>query len=277
VKPGRLSGHFLEGERGPLFALVREPIEHCSGCVLVVPPFAEEMNKCRRMVTLVSQQLAERGIATVIPDLYGTGDSAGVLDDADWATWIRDIRACVGWIERRGMRIECLLAIRLGAALANAVAATGGLPSVRRSVLWQPVFDGERFLSQFLRLRIAATLMSQDRKETLAQLREQLGAGQVIEVAGYPITGRLQAGIDAIKPPTVLPVEFGAVSWFEAVREAGAELATPSQQLVDRSLQAGRTIAGATFVGEPYWSATEIVVLPAMVSATVDTLLGAST
>ena len=53
----------------------------------MVPPFAEEMNKCRPMVTEVALGLAESGIASIVPDLYGTGDSGGDFSEGDWETW----------------------------------------------------------------------------------------------------------------------------------------------------------------------------------------------
>ena len=71
------SGEFVAGTKGPIFVLLRKPLVPPRGCVLVVPPFAEEMNKCRRMVTELAIRLAEQGIATLQPDFYGTGDSAG--------------------------------------------------------------------------------------------------------------------------------------------------------------------------------------------------------
>ena len=49
-----VSGQFIDGAKGPIFVLAREPAAGVRGCVLVVPPFAEEMNKCRRMVTEVA-------------------------------------------------------------------------------------------------------------------------------------------------------------------------------------------------------------------------------
>jgi hypothetical protein len=58
VTGARLTGHFIAGPKGPIFVLLREPPDASRGCVIVVPPFAEEMNKCRRMVTEVAVGLA---------------------------------------------------------------------------------------------------------------------------------------------------------------------------------------------------------------------------
>ena len=96
----------------------------------------------------------------MLPDLYGTGDSGGDFADASWDVWQSDIARTARWCAERGWPVQGVLAIRLGCALAVAAMASGGLPPVARSVLWQPIFDGRRFLAQFLRLRIAANLMA---------------------------------------------------------------------------------------------------------------------
>ena len=271
----RTSGHFLDGAKGPIFVLLREPARPDGRCALVLPPFGEEMNKSRRMLAQVSSGLALRGVASVLPDLYGTGDSFGELADADWDGWIGDVRATVDWARERGYAVDRLLAVRLGCALAAQAAETGAIPPVSKAALWQPVFDGERFLNQFLRLRIAATLMSEDRKETLAGLRGRLRAGETLEVAGYPLRQSLVEGIDALKPGLCLPAELGAVQWCEVVREAGADLPAPSAALVEASRAAGSAVSVRSFAGDPFWSATEIVVLPEMVSATIEHLAAA--
>jgi exosortase A-associated hydrolase 2 len=243
------------------------------GCVLVVPPFAEEMNKCRRLVTEVALALADRGIGTVLPDVHGTGDSGGDFADATWQGWQGDIARTVQWSAERGHPVTGALAIRLGCALAAAVMASGGLPSVARSVLWQPVFDGRRFLGQFLRLRIAAKLMT-DQKESLAGLRAQLQAGEVLEIAGYRLSSRLAADLDSLGPPDALPRGFGEAAWLEVVRESDAKFPVSSQNLIAQTVNRGGQVRDLRIVGEPFWASTEIVVAPEIVSETVAHLSG---
>jgi exosortase A-associated hydrolase 2 len=258
VSRAKVSGHFIPGGKGLIFVLVREPEGAAAGCVLVVPPFAEEMNKCRRMVAEASIALAECGIATVVPDLFGTGDSSGDFVDADWVTWQNDVAATAAWSHSRGLYITSLLATRLGCALATDVVHRGLLSHLNSSVLWQPVFDGSRFLNQFLRLRIAAGLMDES-KETIKELRARLSAGQSLEVAGYKINSRLFAEIDAVRSPQRLPDRLGAVSWNEVVRAATDPLSVPSMQVIEKSASSMQIDFGGS-VGEPFWASTEIVV-----------------
>lgn len=271
MKQATVTGEFVAGGNGAVFVLLRRSGAAPRGCVLVVPPFAEEMNKSRRMITEVALGLVNDGVSVVLPDLFGTGDSCGDFAEADWATWVADLSAATTWSAAQGCPVNGILAIRLGCALAEVAISSGAVPPVQRTVLWQPVFDGGRYLSQFLRLRVAASLM-EDSRETLAGLRAHLGAGEALEVAGYTLSSRLAEDLDAVKPPQCLPAEFGVVSWLELVRQADAPLPSPSISLIERTRNLGASVHSAALVGEPFWSSTEIVVNPEVVQRTVSSL-----
>jgi exosortase A-associated hydrolase 2 len=266
VTSGRVSGHFLDGAKGPIFVLRHGP-PGARRSVLVVPPFAEEMNKCRRMITLVALRLSERGIATVIPDLYGTGDSGGEFVDADWDTWRDDVSRVARWTVENVGPLEGVLAIRLGAALAVAVAQDGGISGVRQTVLWQPVLDGKRFLNQFLRLRVAAAMAS-GTQESASELRRRLNSGEALEIAGYELSPPLAEALERVAPPAALPPGLGAMLWAEVSTGADPALPAPSQAAVDRYRAAGAMLETAVCAGEPYWSSTEIVVNAELVDVT---------
>lgn len=242
----------------------------------MVPPFGEEMNKCRRMMTSVALALAQIDIASAVLDLYGTGDSGGDFADADWATWRNDVARAGQWCSEHGLAVTGLLAIRLGCSLAAAVVGSGAVRPVQRTVMWQPMFDGSRFLNHLLRLRLAALLAEQDRRETMAELRTRLKSGEIVEVAGYELSGRLAEDLETLPRITQLPGQFGDIHWMEIVREAGLAVPPPSQQLIDATRTAGGQITCNVFAGEPFWSTTEIVENAAVVQATVDALSGSA-
>jgi len=258
VTSARVSGHFLDGARGPIFVLRRGP-PNARRSVLVVPPFAEEMNKCRRMITLVALRLSESGIATVTPDLYGTGDSGGEFLEADWDIWCDDVSRVSNWTVENVGPLEGVLAIRLGGALAVAVAQGSGISGARRTVFWQPLLDGKRFLNQFLRLRVAATMAS-GTQQSASELRRRLSSGKAIEVAGYELSPQLADALEGVAPPAALPPGLGEILWAEASTGDDSALPAPSQAAVDRYRAAGATLETAVCAGEPYWSSTEIVV-----------------
>ena len=135
------------------------------------------MNKSRKMLTDVGIELAKRGIGSVIVDPYGTGDSDGDFSQADWARWQR-ICSKPSHGARGGAESHRLLGVRLGCALGARV-VRDAIPGLAHTVFWQPVLDGSRFLDQFLRLRVAASMMEQDRKESTADLRAQFMARRI--------------------------------------------------------------------------------------------------
>ena len=78
---------------GPRLRCIAEPVRGTvRGVVLLLPPFAEEMNKSRRMCALLARGLAADGWRVVRIDLFGCGDSAGSLRDASWEQWCDDLR-----------------------------------------------------------------------------------------------------------------------------------------------------------------------------------------
>lgn len=266
-----MRAQFLDAPAGRTFVVLRQPRQPGGAAVLVVPPFAEEMNKSRRMIAEVGQRLEGSGIGMLLVDLFGTGDSEGEFAQADWQRWKADLAAAVQWAAAEGAPIRGMLAIRLGCILGSEALAGIG-HTVRRTVMWQPVVSGRRLLEQFLRLRVAASMMGGDSKETVAALRSRLKAGELLEVAGYEISGALADQLDAAELQTFLRSHLGEVHWMEAVRSADTALPVPSGKAIDAARATGLEVTPHCVMGEPFWSSTEIVCLDAMVARTADVL-----
>ena len=84
--PARTESFFLpidEGRNGQRFCLFhRAHGDVTKGSILYIHPFAEEMNKSRRMAALQARALAKAGYAVLQLDLLGCGDSSGDFGDA---------------------------------------------------------------------------------------------------------------------------------------------------------------------------------------------------
>jgi exosortase A-associated hydrolase 2 len=264
---------FLAGARGQIFALTRRPPARSGHGVLIVPPFAEEMNKSRRMFTDVATGLARRGLATVVPDLFGTGDSEGEFREADWDVWADDLQRVARRSAEEGWPIRAVLCTRLGCMLGAQVARS--LPGLTRTVFWQPVLDGDRFLTQFLRLRVAASMMDKDRKETVAQLKEQMRSAQFIEVSGYELSARLASQIESQRLPPALGTHLGVLHWMEVVRDLDAPLPTPHAACIEKAKASGIEVELEKVLGEPFWQSTEIVRIAELTGRTVEALASA--
>jgi exosortase A-associated hydrolase 2 len=264
-----LDARFIDGQRGRLLVVLRKPAHLASGrCVLVVPPFAEEMNKCRRSFTELSQGLAAAGVATVLPDLYGTGDSEGEFVDADLDVWLDDLGRVAEWSATQGWPVTSLLCVRLGCPL-GALLARRCPGRIERAAFWQPVLDGKRFLAQFFRLRVAASMMEPDKRESVETLRALLQSAGRIEIAGYEIGSRLVGQLDTLVLDASCGADIGVVHWMEVVRDQDAALPTPSRQFIDGQRAAGHGVIEHKFVGEPFWSSVEIVTNQQLIASTV--------
>src|SRR5690606_37038821 len=119
--------------------------------VLFVHPFAEELNKSRRMVALGVAELASEGWTVMQVDLLGCGDSSGEFEDASWTAWLDDIELAYACLKARGFDNIVLWGLRAGCLLISDWLARCG--RVMPLVLWQPVGNGKQHLNQFLRLK----------------------------------------------------------------------------------------------------------------------------
>jgi exosortase A-associated hydrolase 2 len=266
---GGLRTAFLDGSKGRILVVLRTPDRASGRCVLVALPLADEMNKSRKMLTQVAVGLAEQGVASLLVDYFGTGDSAGEFSAVDWDACKRDLAAAAAWSAAQGWPVSGGLAVRLGCVLLGELAAAGEI-ALERTVFWQPVLAGSRWLDQFLRMRVAATMMEGTQKETVAELRNRLQSGETIEVAGYEISGRLaEQLVEAKLQPSPA---LGELHWMELVRSADAELPKPSTTLIQAAGAQGQHVQAYPVVGEPFWASTEIVCIPSLVETTVRVL-----
>ncbi len=249
-----------------VFALLRTPHLATGECTLVVPAFAEEMNKSRRIVTDFARHARQLGRATLCIDLFGTGDSEGDFGEARIGHWLDDIAAALAWSASLGWRVTSLLGIRMGALLAATLVHRNGL-ELSNIVFWQPVSSGARLVDQFLRIRVMASRMEQGRAETAAELRARLKAGDTVEVAGYPLSAALCADIDALDLHGELTASFPPIRWIEVVVDAAAPVSPGTQRALEKARAVGCRIDHLQVQGVPFWMATEVVTNTALVAA----------
>lgn len=270
-RPGRppVQPFFLAATRGPRFCLYHAPASGhpCLGGLVYVAPFAEEMNRSRRMAALQAAALAEAGFGVLLIDLFGCGDSAGDSADADWTLWQSDVLLATRWLKARLQAPIGLWGLRLGALLALDMAHAHP-DEISRLLLWSPVLDGKSFMTQFLRLRLAAELTGAREHGAatsgVKDLRAQLQAGRTLEIAGYDISPALCAAIDALHA-SALPPSI-PLHWLEVVRDASAS-PSPSIAAVLEHWGRPRTPWHAV-VGPHFWATPEVTLCPPLIEAT---------
>ena len=266
----RLNPAFIDGPRGRLFTVLHAA-ERPLWSVLWLPPFGEEMNRSRRMATLLGHALAAEGGALLVLDPFGTGDSAGRLEEATWDGWRADAHAALDWLRAEGLAPRAAGGLRTGAVLALDLAVAAQLA---HAVLWQPVTRGDLFLTQLLRVRVAAGLGEDGGGETVKDLRARLAAGETVEVAGYPLTPAMASALEAIAVKDMGAGYRGTIDLLQVSADPHAPAPQGIGSLVDGWLRRRVEATLRQVAGEPFWTIEETSVAPALVAATVDVLMG---
>jgi exosortase A-associated hydrolase 2 len=261
---------FMDVPEGRLYAVYRRPDGPVRGNVLCVPPFNEEMNRCRSMVTLQANALAELGFGTLLVDLIGTGDSTGEYRDGRWPLWLNNVRAGMAWLDSQPGGCTLLWGIRLGAMLAAEIQGKLARPDLGL-ILWQPLLEGKIFFTQFLRLRLAAQMNRTDvPKETTAFLRAQFARGENVEISGYEIHPELAHALDAARLDALVPARGAPVLWLEHVPAGGEGNSPASQKVLDIWSAAGVVPDVRTFEGPQFWQVHERVVAHQAITQTAN-------
>ncbi|GAA0602577.1 hydrolase 2, exosortase A system-associated [Caenispirillum bisanense] len=265
----RLHPAFIDGPQGRLFTVLHAA-ERPLWSVLWLPPFGEEMNRSRRMATLLGHALAAEGGALLVLDPSGTGDSAGRFEDATWDGWRADAHAALEWLRAEGLAPRAAGGLRTGAVLALDLAVEAQLA---HAVMWQPVTRGDLFLTQLLRVRVAAGL-GDGRGETVKDLRARLAGGETVEVAGYPLTPAMASALEAISVKDMGAGYRGTIDLLQVSADPHAPAPQGIGALVDGWLRRRVEATLRQVAGEPFWTIEETTLAPALVAATVDVLMG---
>lgn len=261
------------GQRFCVFHPARGPEVH--GLVVYIHPFAEEMNKSRRMAALQSRSLAAAGFSVLQIDLHGCGDSSGDFGDACWHGWVDDVLMAVDWLRRReaghahaplwfwGLRAGCLLAL----------AAAAKLDEACNFCFWQPVITGKLALQQFLRLEVAANLLSGNSQYLMNGLRQQIARGESVAIAGYQVASALAQGLNGalLKPCAALPSST-RLEWFEVSTRSDTALSPMAEQMLAQWIAASAAGRSHLVQGPLFWQTSEIEDAPALIAATTAAL-----
>jgi uncharacterized protein len=253
------------------------------GQVLYIHPFAEEMNKSRRMAALQARSLAQAGFSVLQIDLLGCGDSSGDFGDATWESWVNDVVQACHWLRSQtqpgdqkdapplwlwGLRAGCLVAVD----------AAKHLNEPCHFLFWQPPAAGKPLLQQFLRLKVAADMLGGQSKGVMEAMRQELANGSPVEVAGYMVSASLAGGMDGAKLALSVATpgsQASQVEWFEVSTRDDASLSPVSTQTVSSWKTADIAVNSHVVKGPPFWQTTEIEDAPALIDATTAALMKA--
>lgn len=229
------------------------------GSVLHVPAFGEEMNKSRAVVSKQARILADMGYQVTIVDPYGTGDSEGEFVEASWEMWCGDVVRCSNWVAAESGHAPVLWGLRLGALLAADVAAVmdTGRSHNQPLLLWHPVLNGEQHMTQFLRLRLANSVMHGGQKEKASDLKALIEREGQLEIAGYEISRELFTET-SFRKLAALPIGSDqCVVWVD-VLPPDRPAPLPTQKLLEQWQSNGIECDYQQVAGPQFWSTQEL-------------------
>lgn len=281
--PAQTEAFFLPvdaGRNGQRFCLFHPAQGNLTqGSIVYIHPFAEEMNKSRRMTAMQARALALAGFSVLQIDLIGCGDSSGDFGDATWRDWVDDVVQGCNWLQCRsrnhplgadqtnapplwlwGLRAGCLLAVD----------AAKQLNEPCNFLFWQPPSSGKPLLQQFLRLKAAGDMVGGQAKGVMEKLRQQLAGGTSVEIAGYLLSAGLAAGMEqALLSPPADQRQTLRLEWLELSTREDASLSPVSTKTIAQWQQAGYAARSHIVHGPSFWQTTEIEEAPALLVATV--------
>lgn len=146
---------WLDGDGRRLYGGLHMPSSNVAKLgVLLVPPLFHEQPRSRRFVTEVASGLAKLGLPCLRFDFFGTGDSAGTGNQADFATMCADIDLAAVTLRRiAGAERIVVLAWRGGTLPVWSWVRAGGDADL--VLLWEPITNGAGWLDELEREDLA--------------------------------------------------------------------------------------------------------------------------
>lgn len=256
------------GEEGQnYFTLTFAPAGKPKAHIVFIPPFGEEMNRCRSLVATQARNFARAGYSCTLIDFHGTGDSQGQLCDSSLAIWKDNIRLTVDTLQREDAAPLIFWGLRLGGLLALDYAVSSA-SRPRDVILWQPVNSATVYITQVLRQRVASLMVKDLPPETTKEIRQRLADGENVEIAGYTLGGALVEDIESIDVSAMTSLCTGTIYWLEHVIEAGKDIGLASRKVVDQLAQQGNKIEVRTFCDPPIWQIHERDFAPQLLAIT---------
>jgi exosortase A-associated hydrolase 2 len=254
----------IAGEGGALHGILRTPEAPTQRAVVICDPFAEEKKCAHRPLTDLARALCEAGLAVLRFDLRGCGDSDGDFAQATLEGWAADLRAALAFVrERLSPQWLALGGLRTGAALAERVAlADGGADAL---LLWEPVMDGKRYITQNLRRSMIKAMLTEG-EGFEAQAVSERHEAEVVDFDGYEVSRAMREGLEGVRMGEGAngfcgPVLVLNIGPREEPQEAYVDLAA--------RYPAGTAVGVRT---EPFWNRIGLIDAGAVAGATLEWL-----
>jgi alpha/beta superfamily hydrolase len=170
---------FFGPSERPLFGAYHPPASPARRTgVVICNPLGQEHMRTHRALRQLALQLVRIGYPVLRFDYYGTGDSAGYLEEARFEGMIEDTRHALEEIrDTAAVSRITLIGLRLGASIAYVSAR--GRTDIDSLVLWDPIVYGREYV-----------------RELVAVAEPAQRDGAPLGVYGFPVTRDLVQDLD---------------------------------------------------------------------------------
>lgn len=155
--PVRRDAFYLQSQGQPLFAWLHTGVDQpcLDHGIIICSPIGYEQLHAHRSLRHLADDLASQRIPTLRFDWHGTGDSAGIDEDASrCATWQANLHDAVNWMRQElGCKQISIVGLRLGALLA--ALATEEI-EISNLILWSPVTNGRAYVREMTAIELTA-------------------------------------------------------------------------------------------------------------------------
>ena len=207
------------------------------------------------MINRQARAFAKAGYGVLLLDLYGTGDSEGTFGEATVPTWQQDILAAINWLAESSNSSPILWAMRSGALItADLLQKQPDLSD--QLILWSPVSNGKRFMTQYLRIKLAAEVTNQASlaKTTVKDLWAKLDAGESLQIAGYDLSPDLAREIAALSLSDMTLRPTLSVKWLETSLSDPVKLPPASQKVIESWRMSGLDVSDLAVNAPAFWT-----------------------
>lgn len=154
------------------------------GAAVLCYPWGSEYLLVHRAMRQLSSRLTMTRYNVLRFDYFGSGDSAGELNEADLSGWQADIDTAIDEMkDMTGAARVALIGLRIGASLAARVAVARP-KEIESLVLWDPIVSGPEYLRELLSKADLPTKMAFNPRYPMAV--EDIG--EAVNVEGYTLT-----------------------------------------------------------------------------------------
>ena len=218
------------------------------------------------MYVLCARQLAQLGHSAFCFDFSGTGDSYGEWGAFTWVDWQQNLVDVYRHIRAMGIDQISVIALRLGALTVADTVANRQL-QFAKCIFWDPVDDGESYVRQLIRLKMAAAMADDATKLSTKDVLADVDTHGFLEVGGYHIAAELLASIKQSKIGQQIETlaEASQLHWL-VLKNASQNGPLPHPVSVPENLHGRinmRAVADTRF-----WMQQEVTIAPALLQTT---------